>query len=268
MAHDVITKDGLISDLRDLGLSTGDGVFVHASMRSVGPVIGGARSVIEALQDVVGQDGLLGMPGFSADAYFPPEYDATTTLPREAVAAIEHAVPGYDPQRSPTHGMGVIAETFRTWPGTRRSAHPAVSICLNGNEAGVLTAEHSLAWGTGPDTPLGHLRQRDSMKLLLVGVGWNRCSSLHTAETLATHKRTKIRRFKTGAGDAPWKETPDVADDMNRLFPAVGAAFEATGQVRLGSLGRADCRLCDYAALVAFAADWIDAANRRSAARH
>ena len=61
---------------------------------------------------------------------------------------------------------------------------------------------------------------------LLIGVGWNRCSALHAAETIAEHKRTKTRRFKSGPRE-PWVEAPDVADDNDRLFPLVGAAWEA-----------------------------------------
>jgi len=132
---------------------------------------------------------------------------------------------------------GQVTETFRTWPGTKRSDHPAVSICLNGKKANDFLKEHSLAWATGEKTPLGKLRDRHAMKILLIGVGWNRCSALHTAETFAQHKRTKMRRFKNGGPNGSWIETPDVADDMNRLFPAIGEAFEKTGAVSFGKFG-------------------------------
>jgi len=80
------------------------------------------------------------------------------------------------------------------------------------------------------------------MKILLIGVGWNRCSALHTAETFAQHKRTKMRRFKNGGPNGSWIETPDVADDMNRLFPAIGEAFEKTGAVSFGKFGGLNAR--------------------------
>lgn len=267
MTHQILTAASLLRDLRALGVAPGDGLFVHASMRAVGSVIGGPRSVVEALMTSVGPAGLIAMPGFSTDAYFPAAFDVAD-LSDVVRREIEQAVPGFDSGRSPTSGMGIIAETFRTWPGTRRSAHPAVSVCLNGQDAEAFTQTHALAWATGAETPLGRLLHRDRMKLLLVGVGWNRCSALHTAETLATRRRTKVRRFKSGPGAAAWIETPDVADDLGRLFPAVGAAFEATGQVGLGPLGQAACKICDYRALVGFAADWIDAANRASGDLH
>ena len=261
------TKKSLLNDLASLGICDGDGVFIHASMKAIGSVIGGPRTVIEALMEAVGGNGLVGMPGFSTDAYFPANIDRSALTP-DQVNEIENAVPGIDTKKSPTAGMGVIAEVFRTWPGTQRSDHPAVSICLNGPKADDFLAQHSLAWATGEETPLGRFRYRKAMKILLIGVGWNRCSALHTAETLATHKRTKIRRFKIGAGDGSWTETPDVADDMNRLFPAVGAAFDDAGFVSKGKFGNADCQICDFRALVAFAADWIGKANEQSGARH
>lgn len=261
------TLESLFNDLVSLDVRSGDGLFVHASMKAIGPVIGGPRTVIEALMHAVGDNGLVGMPGFSEDAYFPTGIDRPD-LTRDEVVEIENAVPGFDVVKSPTSGMGIIAETFRTWPGTQRSDHPTVSICLNGSKAESFLDGHSLSWATGKETPLGRLTHRRSMKVLLVGVGWNRCSALHTAETLATHRRTKTRRFKNGSVDGSWIETPDVADDMNRLFPRVGAAFDRTGVVSKGKMGKAECQICDLQALTEFAAAWINRANEQSGELH
>ncbi len=267
MTDKISSKTSLIADLRALGVHEGDGLFVHASMRAIGPTIGGARAVIEALLFAVGSKGLLAMPGFSTDAYFPSNIDRAA-ISQEMRAEIEDSVLGFDPETSPTSGMGIIAETFRTWPGTCRSVHPATSICLKGLGASELASRHSLAWATGPETPLGYLQDRKRMKMLLIGVGGNRCSALHTAESLADTRRTKVRRFKTGTGNAPWTETPDVADDLNRLFPKVGAAFEEAGLVTSGKIGQAPTYLCNYAPLMSFAADWINNANIKSGDKH
>ena len=249
-----------------MGIDQGVGLFVHASMKAVGPVVGGPRTIVEALLEAVGETGLVGMPGFSEDAYFPADIDRSSLTP-DQILQVEAAVPGFDIQKSSTTDMGIIAETFRTWPGTQRSSHPTLSICLNGSNAAKYLQEHSLAWGTGEQTPWGKLRDRNPMKILLVGVGWNRCSALHTAESLAAHKRTKVRRFKNGGVDGEWIETPDVADDMNRLFPSAGEAFEKSGAVLTGTLGQAHCRICDFSGLIGFGRDWINAANRQSGDR-
>lgn len=260
MPHSV---DTLLTQLTDLGVRAGDGLFVHASMRAMGRVENGSPTVVESLLRSVGVKGLLGMPGFTEDAVLtgPPPQTEAERLVREA------AVPGYDPQRSPAHGMGAIAETFRTWPGTLRSAHPVEPVCLRGSDADHYIAPHELAWAMGPGSPMERLRARPDMKILLIGVGWNRCSTLHVAETLAETRRTKVHRFLPGVQGSEWIEVPEYADDLSRLFPSVGRDFEQTGAVTIGQLGAAECRLCGYAELVDFATPWINDANLRSGDR-
>lgn len=48
------STDDLRADLMALGIEPSDGVFVHASLRALGPVVGGARVVVSALLDVAG----------------------------------------------------------------------------------------------------------------------------------------------------------------------------------------------------------------------
>src|SRR5262245_18922652 len=51
--------DDLAGDLRRLGVEPGDVVMVHASLRAIGPVAGGADAVLDALEAVVGPEGTL-----------------------------------------------------------------------------------------------------------------------------------------------------------------------------------------------------------------
>jgi len=220
------TLQSLQHDLAKLNITEGDGLFVHSSMKAIGKTIGGPRTVVEALISSVGTNGLVGMPGFSVDAYFPSDINIDDLTEKER-ADVEAAVTGFDPQKSPTHAAGIIAETFRTWPKTQRSSHPNVSICLNGLDARSYMS-HPLAWGTGGNSPLGQLRFRPKMKILLIGVGWNRCS----------------------------------------VFPTVGEAFEKTGAVAHGTLGSAVCKVCDFAELIKFASNEINAHNLESGDRH
>lgn len=258
---DAFGSDDLARHLAALGIAPGDGLFVHSSLRAIGSIVGGPRGLIQALIDALGPKGLIAMPGFSRDAYDPVEFlgakpDAQTQ------DRLRAQVPGFDPSLSDVRQNGAVAEAFRHWPGTVRSLHPTSSVLLRGPDAGALAAPHDWSdWATGPETPWGRLRARPAMKVLLIGVGWNRASALHAAESIAPHRRTKTRHFKTGPGDAPWMDAPDVADDLDRLFPLVGAAWEETGAVTTGQIGGARTRLTGYDALVRFAADWIGARN-------
>lgn len=263
----LVSRDDMVADLRRLGVAPGDGLFVHGSVKAIagagGHVVGGPRAVILALLEAAGPGGLVAFPGFTRDAYAP---DAVLDAPLSAADAAHgrRQTLGYDPATSSAVSNGALAETFRTWPGVVRSAHPTSSVLMRGPDAARLAEPHDPhSWPTGPDTPWARLAERPSMKILLLGVGWNRCSALHAAESAAACKRQVVRRIKSGPErDAPWFDAPDVADDLGRLFPEVGAAWERDGAVAVGRVGRAESRLTDYGPLVAFARDWIDARNR------
>ena len=258
----IIGKNDLAEQLLRLGVKSGDGVFVHTALGQIGHVIGGPRGLIEALIDAVGDRGLIGMPGFSRDAYDPADL-VDNKLSSQDRLRIKSQVPGFDPQRSDVRQNGAVAEAFRNWPGVVRSNHPTSSVLLHGYDAAEFAADHDpYDWATGPNTPWARLKDRPAMKILLIGVGWDRCSAFHAAESAATHRRTVMREIRHGA-DGAWITAPDVADDLGRLFPLAGKAWEDTGAVITGKLGNASCRLTDYGPLVNFATDWIDQQNRR-----
>ena len=58
----LVTKTDIIRGLQEVGLTAGDHVMVHASLSSLGFVCGGAQTVIEALLEVVGEEGNILMP--------------------------------------------------------------------------------------------------------------------------------------------------------------------------------------------------------------
>ncbi len=51
--------DGLVADLRRLGVCRGDVMMLHVSLRAVGPVEGGAAGLLAALDRTVGETGSL-----------------------------------------------------------------------------------------------------------------------------------------------------------------------------------------------------------------
>lgn len=258
----IIGKNDLTEQLRALGVKRGDGLFVHTALGQIGHVIGGPRGLIEALLETVGDQGLIGMPGFSRDAYDPDSFiDGNLSL--QDHRRITTQVPGFDPERSSVSQNGAVPEAFRSWPGIVRSNHPTSSVLLLGRDAQEIAAGHDPHdWATGPRTPWARLKDRPAMKILLIGVGWDRCSAFHAAESAAAHRRSVMRDIKHGANGA-WIKAPDVADDLGRLFPLVGKAWEDTGAVVTGMIGNANCRLAGYGALLSFATDWIDRQNQR-----
>src|SRR6202035_4561269 len=94
-------------------------------------------------------------------------------------------------------------------------------------------------------TPLRHQRRWAQYILgahtLLLGVGFNRCTSLHYAESLVPTRRTTLSRFPIMKnGERVWIESSQMAADNSVHFPIVGDQFAANGAICAGRVGGAD----------------------------
>ena len=93
---------------------------------------------------------------------------------------------------------------------------------------------------------------------LLLGVEFNRCSSLHYAESLVPGRRTMINRFPAiRGGERVWIETTNMGTDNGVHFPIVGQQFVETRAVRTGRIGNAEAMLFSTRALVDFAESYF-----------
>ena len=164
--------------------------------------------------------------------------------------------------RHDSHQPGCYPETFRTWPGTFRSNHPLESVCVRGPGAAAITREHPLAYSEGPGSPFSKLHELDS-SILLLGVGFNRCTALHFAEALMPTRRTMTVRFP-GLEESRrvWIEVPNVADDNDTHFPIIGAQFLATGSAAEGQIGDAKAIHLRMRDLVKFACGYFERITR------
>ncbi len=238
-----------------MGLRPDMTVMVHSSLGKVGWTVGGPISVIRALLEVLGPNGTLAMPAESPDVSDPSDWN-DKRVKADWHEMIRAHLPVFDPLTTPTT-MGAIPEAFRTFPGTLRSNHPLVSVCANGRLASEITGEHSLDFCEGRGTPFEKLYKHDAQTLLL-GVGFDRCTSLHYAESLVPTRRTTAHRYPLMEnGERVWVERPDMANDDGEHFPVVGEQFVATGAVRAGGVGDADSMLFATRQLVDFAESYF-----------
>lgn len=149
--------------------------------------------------------------------------------------------------------MGAIPEAFRRWPDTLRSVHPLESVCARGGAAADITRSHPLAFSEGRGGPFGKLNDLESWVLLL-GVGFNRCTALHFAESLLEKRRVTTVRFPAEEeGRRVWIEVPNVADDNDTFFPLIGQGYVSAGRARHGRIGDAPSMLFPMRDLVDFA---------------
>ena len=177
----VITKSDIEGALNALGITPGQTLIVHTSLGKIGYVCGGAQAVIEALIAVVGSEGTIMMPTQSWKN-LDPEDGVHWTVEEKDWQTIRDNWPAYDKRITPTNTMGAVAEMFRSWPGAIRSDHPARSVAAWGKNAEYLVEKHDLSNIFGDGSPVGKLYDLDGY-VLLIGVGYDKNTSLHLADS-------------------------------------------------------------------------------------
>ena len=232
------TRQALARDLTNLGLGTGANVMIHSSLSALGPVEGGAETVVDALRDAVGAGGTLVVPAFR-DSVWGDRSDFTNS-DCDCTSADDLC-----PSRQPGF-QGIIAETVRRLPGSLRSCHPTHSWVGLGPSAGALLRGHRRSPSQcGAGNPFEAMRDDDAV--LLLGVGVDRATLWHYYEELlplpyAGHLWPKERHLNnTVAGLRLQYEYPGILQDVCR---AVGVLRQApvgksiSGLLRVGSFRR------------------------------
>ena len=243
------TVASLTTDLSALGDLSGSVVLVHSSLSALGWVVGGADAVVEALLDVVGT---LVVPSFSTHRTDPGRWQHPP-VPESWWPVIRSEMPPYDPRTAGTRNMGAIVDRVLRQPGTLRSAHPHLSFAANGPLAEDVVGTHPLPYGVGDTSPLARVYDLDG-HVLLLGVGHGNNTSLQLSEHRASWPGR--RDYEEGAsllvdGKREWVTFPDLLTS-DEDFPAIGAAFEETGQVTVATVGAGEARLMRQRALVDF----------------
>ena len=232
-----VTSQDLGSGLRQLGIAPGAVVLVHSSLRSFGRVEGGARTVVQALLDLLGQAGTLVVPTFHHTFFWGG--------PQQV----------WDREQTPSY-MGLISETARTWPGARRSRHAPHPLAAIGARAEDLAGRQNRS-DYAFDSPFYRLLELDAW-VLLMGVDFDVCTLLHMVEELAEVPYrywddltgTVVIDGQASVQTFPFmRRHPGVQNDFLRC----GRQLEQQGLVQLVQVGQSTLRalrvrqLCDFA---------------------
>jgi aminoglycoside 3-N-acetyltransferase len=220
-----MTRDAIAGQLRALGVREAGVLLVHTSFRAVRPVDGGPLALIGALHDALGSDGTLVMPTMT-DGESP-----------------------FDPQTTPTSGMGVTAETFWRQPGVVRSGHPGGSFAAAGPHAEEICAPQPLSPPHGPESPVGRVRALGG-QVLLLGVGHSENTTIHLAESIANVPYSVLHPCVVVIDGA--RQTIDIAepDHCCVRFQLADAWLRERGLQREGPVGQAHARLATSADIV------------------
>jgi aminoglycoside 3-N-acetyltransferase len=155
--------------------------------------------------------------------------------------------------------MGVIVEAVRTWPGALRSAHPQSSFAAIGRDTDTILARHELDCSLGPWSPLEKLEEREA-KVLLLGVGFDRCTAFPRAEYRIHSNVPLVRNSFAVMTDngRQWMTVQDI-DFKSEDFNQIGAAYEQEEPwwVARSPIGAAEARLFPISTAVRYAQKWL-----------
>ncbi len=254
-----VTVKSIRNDLLALGVKPGMVLVVHSALSAMGWVNGGPVAVIQALEDVLGPEGTLVLPTHSSGLSDPEEW-SNPPVPQDWKETIRQTMPAFDPDLTPTRGMGTISETFRKQPGVLRSYHPHMSFSAWGKHAGIITKDHQLDFALGENSPLARLYDLEAW-ILLLGVKQDNNTSLHLAESRADYPGKK--EVKQGAplfinGERKWVMLTEL-EEHSEEFKKIGKAFtKSGGKQQIGEIGNAKSRLISQRDLVDFAVKWME----------
>jgi aminoglycoside 3-N-acetyltransferase len=243
-----LTERDIADGLRDLGLDRSSRVVVHSSLRSFGPVDGGALAVCRALVAACGTvlvpAGTWDLTGVPAppDLVRPHNAARVAATWEEFDAALARAVP-FSPDLPIDRELGRIPEAMRQGFAHARGAHPLLSFVAVGGDAAALVRAQRLDWPLGPLEALAGL----GGDVLLLGVSHAANSAIHLAEQRLG--RSRFYRYAKAA-EGVWMELPNIPGQSHRFDDIAPALADAT---RESTIGRCRARLVAAAAVLAAA---------------
>lgn len=238
----VVSRARLVADLLALGLERGRVVMVHASLRRLGPLEGGATTVIEAVREALGPSGTMLM-----------------------VLSAREGAP-FDANDTPvdTADMGVLAEVFRTTRDVAVSDHAADRFAALGPHAARLLSKTPLHDYHGPGSVLERL-VAEGGAVLRLGANIDTVTLTHHAEYLARvpRKRRVRRRYVRADVGEQWIESLDDCDGIAQwshgdYFPRILLDYLEGGHARRGRVGNCDAELLDAPHFTRFAVLWLE----------
>lgn len=239
------SREELSRDLRRLGISPGDVIWAHASVRAVGPVAGGPDEIHLAICDALTADGTLMM--YAGCQRYVDEVGRGNLTPSEEAEILEKLPPFDAATARAARENGALVEFFRTWPGTQASDH-ITRFVARGRHASHLLAHQPWDYAYGQGSPAGRFAELNG-SILLLGSDHDNVTFLHHAEHIVDVPDKIVARYRVpvvGNGKRVWRfqEEFDSSTGAHASWPdrffakIVDGYLEMTGN-RGGTVGGA-----------------------------
>jgi len=254
------SRQELADGFRRLGVSAGDVVMLHASVRAVGPVAGGPDQIHLALKDALTPDGTLVMYA-SCPAHY-DEIGRGNLTPEEERELLEK-LPAFDPLTARAQREnGALVEFFRTYPGSIVNAHVARFVAW-GRRADELISSQPWNYAFGRGSVLDRFVTMEG-RILLLGCDHDTVTFLHYAEHVVEIPGKRVARYKVPVlehGTRVWRDMEEFDTSEkgahpnwpDRFFARLVDAYLAQTGNDGGSVGGARSFLLESPDLLEFA---------------
>lgn len=169
----------LIQVMKNMGMDKGSVVFIHSSMTEFYNYEGTAKEFIDKILVEIGVNGTLLMPAYpKVNEKFDEEVD-------------------FDVLQSPS-AAGYLTETFRKYPGVKRSINLQHSVCAYGKLADYFTRDHHkslTAWDEY--SPYYRMSQLDNTLVFSLGLPKMLGTMIHCVESVLRSKYKYFQQFFT-----------------------------------------------------------------------
>jgi len=254
------SRQELADGFRRLGVSAGDVVMLHASVRAVGPVAGGPDQIHLALKEALTPDGTLIMY-----ASCPAHYDeiGRGNLTPEQERELVEKLPAFDPLTARAQREnGALVEFFRTYPGSIVNAHVARFVAW-GRRADELISSQPWNYAFGRGSVLDRFVTMEG-RILLLGCDHDTVTFLHYAEHVVEIPGKRVARYKVPVlehGTRVWRDMEEFDTSEkgahpnwpDRFFARLVDAYLAQTGNDGGSVGSARSFLLESPDLLEFA---------------
>ena len=224
----MLTFEELADNFRALGVKKGDTLLIHSSYKSFGGVDGGPQTVINALLEVLGEEGTLLMPTFNFDFCKGADWDVRETPSQ----------------------MGFMTNLVRTDPRAKRVFHPIYSFAVIGKYAeafGALRYKSSY----GATSAFAKLCRLDG-KIMVIGLSYNDSMTFfHHIEELRGVDYRYLKDFTGKITDWDGNTTEntyqmlvrDLDMGVRTMVDPMGALLEKVEISKVRKIGEADVKL-------------------------
>ncbi len=242
---DIVTRDDLIDAFQKIGIKKGTIAEVHSSLSSLGYVIGGAQTVVDALMETVGETGTLLMPVQTGENTDPSGW-RRPPVATNLWSTIRESMPAADPRVSDLREMGTVVENFRHRPDVEFSGHPCEAYAAWGRYAKLLCNRQSLHFPLAEESPAARLYELHG-DVLLIGTGFDTCTCIHLAEYRSDSRPIVVNGSSVQTEDGiEWKKYLDLEINSND-FRAVEQIMLKKGLIRQIMLNT--CRIMAFSAV-------------------